>query len=95
MPNVNNISAIPIVQEIVLQYGYPNMTSHQLICHVWYVSEVRYDLYRHSMLLVNVVHGYVYISLDMGCVYRVKLNYCVELERVSMGWGDIKFITLP
>ena len=46
------------------------------------------------MLVVNVVHVYVYISQDMGCVYRVKLNYCVELERVSMGWGDIKFITL-
>ena len=56
MPRGNDINATPTVQEILLQYGYPKMSSHQLTCHICCAMLMKLDMIftSYSKLLVNL-----------------------------------------
>ena len=59
MPRGNCINAIPTVQEILLQYGYPKMSGH---CAVLMKLDIIFTSY--SKLLVNFVCKCSYLKLS-------------------------------
>ena len=71
MSRVNDINAIPTVQEILLQNRYPKMSGYQPTCHVCCAMLTKLDMIftSYSKLLVKLyVKVVIRNSLDMGCV---------------------------
>ena len=78
MPRGNDINAIPTVQEILLQYGYPKMSGHQPTCHVCCAMLMKLDMIftSYSKLLVNFVCQGSYLKLSGH-------GLCLEITALS------------
>ena len=78
MPRGNDINAIPTVQEILLQYGYPKISGHQPTCHVCCAMLMKLDMIftSYSKLLVNFVCQGSYLKLSGH-------GLCLEITALS------------
>ena len=77
MPRGNNTNAIPTVQEILLEYRYPEMSGHQPTCHVCCAMLMKLDMIFTSYSKLLVCEG-SYLKLS-GHGLCLEVN-CFELQ---------------
>ena len=75
MPRGNDTNAIPTVQEILLQYGYPKMSGHQPTCHVCCAMLMKLDMIFTSYSKLLVCKG-SYLKLSGH-------GLCLEIKKIS------------